>query len=95
MTKRKFTRAKGKDIPPQEQTSQIKSKSKGNPQGYSPKGVESPQSQTKKGGKGPKNVYHPARLGRKNTSKGGQTLESGSKGKNGDKNGGKAKKGQK
>ena len=52
----------------------------------------------KKDGKGPKNVVSPGKTRGKNTGKGGKknTGKSGSKGKNnGDKNGGKTKKGQK
>ena len=97
-TKTKSTREKGKEIPSKKETSQIKSKSKGNPKGNT-KGKRGKSTQSNKtDGKGPKNVVFPGKTGEKNTGKGGKknTGKSGSKGKNNDgRSGGKAKKGQK
>ena len=55
-TKTKSTREKGKEIPSKKETSQIKSKSKGNPKGNT-KGKKGKSTQSNKtDGKGPKNV---------------------------------------
>ena len=96
--KDKIHKGKGKGNSLKKETSQIKSKSKGNPKGNT-KGKRGKSTQSHKtDGKGPKNVESTGRTGRKNTRKGGKknTGQSGSKGKNNDdKSGGKAKKGQK
>ena len=91
-------KGKGKGYSLKKETSQIKSKNKGNPKG-NPKGKRGKSTQSNKtDGKGPKNVVSPGKTGETNTGKGGKknTGKSGSKGKNnGGKSGGKAKKGQK
>ena len=95
--KDKIHKGKGKGNSLKKETSQIKSKSKGNPKGNT-KGKRGKSTQSNKtDGKGPKNVVSPGKTGRKNTGKGGKknTGKSGTKGKNNDgKSGGKAKKGQ-
>ena len=96
--KYKIHKGEGKGGSFKEKTSQTRDKSKENPKG-NPKGKNrSPQSQTKKMERVQKNGASPGMTGEKNTSKGGKknTGKSGSKEKNnGDKNGGKAWKGQK
>ena len=97
-TKTKSTREKGKEIPSKNETSQIKSKSKGSPKGNT-KGKRGNSTQSNKtDGKGPKKRGIPRQdreeeyreRWKKNTG------NSGTKGKNHDgKSGGKAKKGQK
>ena len=97
--KDKIHKGKGKGNSLKKETSQIKSKSKGNPKGNT-KGKRGKSTQSNKTyGKGPKKTWNPpagpvrriqGKVERKTQEK------SGSKGKNNDgKSGGKAKKGQK
>ena len=96
--KDKIHKGKGKGDSPKEKTSQIKSKSKGNPKG-NPKGKSGKSTKSdKKDGKGQKTWYHPARPGRRTQAKVERNIREKVVRKeenNGDKNGGKAKKGQK
>ena len=81
--KDKIHKGKGKGNSLKRETSQIKSKSKGNPKGNT-KGKRGKSTQSNKtDGEGPKNVESSGRTGGKNTRKGGKknTEESGSKGK--------------
>ena len=96
--KDKIHKGKGKGDSPKEKTSQIKSKSKGNPKG-NPKGKSGMSTKSnKKMERTQKTWYPPARLGGRTQAK----VERKTREKvvrkeenNGDKNGGKAKKGQK
>ena len=84
--KDKIHKRKGKGKSLKKETSQIKSKSKGNPKGNT-KGKRGKSTKSNiTNGKGPKNVESPGRTGRKNTRKGGKknTGKSGSKGKDND-----------
>ena len=96
--KDKIHKGKGKGDSPKEKTSQIKSKSKGNPKG-NPKGKSGKSTKSdKKNGKGPKNAVSPATPVRRTQAKmERKTWEKvvRKEKNNGDKNGGKAKKGQK
>ena len=84
--KDKIHKRKGKGNSLKKETSQIKSKSKGNRKSNT-KGKRGKTTKSNiTDGKGPKNVESPGRTGRKNTRKGGKknTGKSGSKGKDND-----------
>ena len=98
--KNKIHKGKGKGDSFKEKTLQIKGKSKGNPKANPKRKSRKSTKSDKKRWKGSKKrCISPVMTGEKNTSKGGKknTGKSVSKGRknNGDKNGGKACKGQK
>ena len=98
LTKTKSTRAKEKEIPSKKRHRKLETRARKIPRLIQREKIGSPPSQTKKMEMVPKTVHLPGMTGEKNTSKGGKknTGKSGSKEKNnGDKNGGKACKGQK